>query len=108
MAVSFRGARLGSGDLPAFLQRPRNATEIAVAVRGRGARAAAAAVVSGKKGKGDVALGVHVRAPVQFGLGSFNLVKVTVVVNYTVVVYGLIPGKEVDMKSTEYTRKVEF
>ncbi|XP_074591292.1 uncharacterized protein LOC141847205 [Curcuma longa] len=108
VAVSFRGARLGSGDLPAFLQRPRNATEIAVAVRGRGARAAAAAVVSGKKGKGDVALGVYVRAPVQFALGNFDLVKLTVVVDYTVVVNGFIPGKEVHIKSTEHTRKLEF
>ncbi|XP_042407578.1 NDR1/HIN1-like protein 6 [Zingiber officinale] len=108
VAVSFRGGRLGSGDLPAFLQRPRNATKIAVAVRGRGARAAAAAVVSGKKGKGDVALRIHVRAPVQFGLGRLDLVKATVVVDYTVVVHGFIPGKEVDIKSTEHTRKIEF
>lgn len=107
--IGYKGARLGSGRLPIFYQRPRNTTKMVVAIKGRSkVGAARQSALFGNQQAGDVPLHVSVKAPLGLAVGQTELVKVKVHIDCTLVVDSLAPGKKVTIKSTDYNVDVKL
>ncbi|KAK6919033.1 Late embryogenesis abundant protein, LEA_2 subgroup [Dillenia turbinata] len=103
IVVSYSDSTLCSGQLPAFHQGPSNVTMMDVILKGKSTFGSGLQqALMENRNSGRVPLHVEVKVPVIMVVADFQSKQIDVVVNCSLIVSNLTPGKKANILDTTY------